>query len=124
MSSDTSIDTSIMDSVSSLEGGSTSTSPTPSLEEEGEEEGEEVRSLSEVDAEEFKEWIGFVSRCLKGRLTEEDTGEATEKEEVVSLTETEQERNMRIVRSVIDEETALEMARNFIRLTKVQSTGN
>ena len=63
--------------------------------------------------------IGFVSRCLKGRLTEDDTGEATEKEEVVSLTETEQERNMRIVRSVIDEETALEMARNFIRLTKV-----
>ena len=34
--------------------------------------------------------------------------------------ESEAERNMRIARSVLDEETALDMARTFIKLTKVQ----
>ena len=33
--------------------------------------------------------------------------------------ESEAERNMRIARSVLDEETALDMARTFIKLTKV-----
>ena len=46
-------------------------SPTHSL---GEEEGKE-------EVESFREWMGFVNRCLKGRLTQEDTG-GDEKEEV------------------------------------------
>ena len=36
--------------------------------------------------------------------------------------ESEAERNMRIARSVLDEETALDMARTFIKLTKVSIT--
>ena len=36
--------------------------------------------------------------------------------------ESEAERNMRIARSVLDEETALDMARTFIKLTKVRIT--
>ena len=50
-------------------------SPTPSIEEveEKKEEEEEVES--------FREWMGFVNRCLNGRLTQEDTG-GNEKEEV------------------------------------------
>ena len=35
--------------------------------------------------------------------------------------ESEAERNMRIARSVLDEETALDMARTFIKLTKVRT---
>jgi hypothetical protein len=67
----------------------------------------------------FGEWMGFVSRCLQGRLTKEDVGPEEEEEEEQDEGETEAERCMRIVRSVIDEETALDMARTFIKMTKV-----
>ena len=40
----------------------------------------------------------------------------------MSEDESEAERNMRIARSVLDEETALDMARTFIKLTKVNTT--
>ena len=40
----------------------------------------------------------------------------------MSEDESEAERNMRIARSVLDEETALDMARTFIKLTKVSIT--
>ena len=39
----------------------------------------------------------------------------------MSEDESEAERNMRIARSVLDEETALDMARTFIKLTKVRA---
>ena len=39
----------------------------------------------------------------------------------MSEDESEAERNMRIARSVLDEETALDMARTFIKLTKVRT---
>ena len=52
-------------------------SPTPSIEEE--EEEEQVNDEEEVES--FREWMGFVNRCLSGRLTQEDTG-GNEKEEV------------------------------------------
>ena len=56
-------------------------SPTPSIEEveEKKEEEEEVES--------FREWMGFVNRCLNGRLTQEDTG-GNEKEEVGVICDT------------------------------------
>ena len=82
------------------------------LEEQGEDEGQEE------DGGNFGDWMQFVSRCLKGRLTEEDTREQ-EKEE--DEEEEEEARSMRIVRSVIDEETVLDMAKHFIKLTKVNS---
>ena len=46
-------------------------SPTPIIEE-----------VEEKEIESFREWMGFVNRCLKGRLTQEDTGD-NEKEEVI-----------------------------------------
>ena len=103
---------------------SETSSPTPSIEFEEEKGGSGV---DEDDAEEeqedigsFRQWMGFVNRCLKGRLTEEDTGGNEEKEELLDdKNESEAERNMRIARSVLDEETALDMARTFIKLTKV-----
>ena len=72
------------------------------------------------DIESFRHWMGFVNRCLNGRLTEEDTGKKEEEEEeFLNDDESDAERNMRIARSVLDEETALDMARSFIKLTKV-----
>ena len=51
-------------------------SPIPSIEEEEEQE-----------VESFREWMGFVNRCLSGRLTQEDTG-GNEKEEVGVICDT------------------------------------
>ena len=100
---------------------SAANSPTPSLE-LAEEEQEKLKQDAEEeqdDIESFRQWMGFVNRCLNGRLTEEDTGKNEEKEEFLDEHENDAERNMRIARSVLDEETALDMARTFIKLTKV-----
>ena len=100
---------------------SAANSPTPSLE-LAEEEQEKLKQDAEEeqdDIESFRQWMGFVNRCLNGRLTEEDTGKNEEKEEFLDEDESDAERNMRIARSVLDEETALDMARTFIKLTKV-----
>ena len=100
---------------------SAANSPTPSLE-MAEEEQEKLKQDAEEeqeDIESFRQWMGFVNRCLNGRLTEEDTGKNEEKEEFLDEHENDAERNMRIARSVLDEETALDMARTFIKLTKV-----
>ena len=100
---------------------SAANSPTPSLE-LAEEEQEKLKQDAEEeqeDIESFRQWMGFVNRCLNGRLTEEDTGKNEEKEEFLDEYESDAERNMRIARSVLDEETALDMARTFIKLTKV-----
>ena len=99
-------------------------SPTPSLEEEQQEEEKGLKEDLEEeqeDIESFRQWMGFVNRCLNGRLTEDDTGknEKEKKEEFFDEDESDAERNMRIARSVLDEETALGMARTFIKLTKV-----
>jgi len=99
---------------------SAANSPTPSLE-LAEEEQEKLKQDAEEeqdDIESFRQWMGFVNRCLNGRLTEEDTGKNEEKEEFLDEYESDAERNMRIARSVLDEETALDMARTFIKLTK------
>ena len=103
---------------------SEASSPIPSLEFEEEKGGsgvdEDDAEEEQEDIESFRQWMGFVNRCLKGRLTEEDTGANEEKEEFLDeKNESEAERNMRIARSVLDEETALDMARTFIKLTKV-----
>ena len=103
---------------------SAANSPTPSLE-LAEEEQEKLKQDAEEeqeDIESFRQWMGFVNRCLNGRLTEEDTGKSEEKEEFLDEYESDAERNMRIARSVLDEETALDMARTFIKLTKVPTT--
>ena len=96
-------------------------SPTLSLEleEKLEEKEEQDAEEEQEDIESFRQWMGFVNRCLNGRLTEDDTGDKNEKEKEELLEENEAERNMRIARSVLDEETALDMARTFIKLTKV-----
>ena len=87
------------------------------------EEQEEVEEQDPVeeqdDIESFRHWMGFVNRCLNGRLTEQDTWKEEEEEEFLNDDESDAERNMRIARSVLDEETALDMARSFIKLTKV-----
>ena len=48
-------------------------SPTHSIEEE-------------EDVESFREWMGFVNRCLKGRLTQEDPGDNVKEEVRVTHT--------------------------------------
>ena len=53
-------------------------SPTPSIEEKDEQVNDDDE---EEEVESFREWMGFVNRCLNGRLTQEDTG-GNEKEEV------------------------------------------
>ena len=88
---------------------------TSSKEQEDVEQGPEEE---QDDIESFRHWMGFVNRCLNGRLTEEDTGKK-EEEEFLNDDKSDAERNMRIARSVLDEETALDMARSFIKLTKV-----
>ena len=90
-----------------------------SLEEQEEVEEQDPEEEQE-DIESFRHWMGFVNRCLNGRLTEQDTGKKEEEEEeFLNDDESDAERNMRIARSVLDEETALDMARSFIKLTKV-----
>ena len=42
-------------------------SPTHSIEEE---EEEEEKKEEEEEVESFREWMGFVNRCLSGRLTQ------------------------------------------------------
>ena len=87
---------------------------------EEQEEVEQDPEEEQDDIESFRHWMGFVNRCLNGRLTEEDTGKKEEEEEeFLNDDESDAERNMRIARSVLDEETALDMARSFIKLTKV-----
>ena len=104
---------------------STLGSPSLSLEEQEEEtEGFEEECGTEEDdgIESFRDWMGFVSRCLKGRLTEEDAkslGLEEDEDETCDDDEPEPERSMRIVRSVLDEETTLDMIKTFLQLAKV-----
>ena len=80
-------------------------------------------SISSSDLEEnedFGAWLKFVSQCLKGhpnmtaaRRKKEAIFEVVEEKE-----ESEEERCLRVVRSVLDEETVLEMATDFLQMTR------
>ena len=68
----------------------------------------------------FGEWLQFVSQCLKGRpnMTAERRKKEEMFEEELDEEETEEERCLRIVKSVLDEETVLEMATDFLEMTR------
>ena len=72
------------------------------------------------EKEDFGAWLQFVSQCLKGHPNM--TAARRKKEEVFELVEekeeTEEERCLRIVRSVLDEQTVLEMATDFLQMTR------
>ena len=71
--------------------------------------------------ESFKIWLKDVSECLQGfRKADPDKMQEAAEEELEE--ETDEERCMRIVRSVLDEETALEMVKTYLRFTKVYET--
>ena len=82
-----------------------------------------VLSNSRCDLEEkedFGAWLQFVSQCLKGhpnmtaaRRKKEEMFEVVEEKE-----ESEEERCLRVIRSVLDEETVLEMATDFLQMTR------
>ena len=78
------------------------------------------RSCDLDEKEDFGAWLQFVSQCLKGHPNM--TAARRKKEEVFELVEekeeTEEERCLRIVRSVLDEQTVLEMATDFLHLTR------
>jgi hypothetical protein len=87
-------------------------------EEGSKEEGED--GMSEVG--EFGAWLKAVSCCLKGnpnmtaaKRRKEEGFEAAEEEEEI---ETEEERSMRVVKSVLDEVTVLRMVTDYLELTK------
>ena len=63
------------------------------------------------DDNSFKEWLKRVANCLKGRKKEEP--------DIDNLPE--EEKCMKVVRSVLDEETVLDMMKSFLHLTKVIS---
>ena len=63
------------------------------------------------DDNSFKEWLKRVENCLKGRKKEEP--------DIDNLTE--EEKCMKVVRRVLDEETVLDMMKSFLHLTKVTS---
>ena len=68
--------------------------------------------------ESFKIWLKDVSECLQGfRKADPDKMQEAAEEELEE--ETDEERCMRIVRSVLDEETALEMVKTYLSFTKV-----
>ena len=78
----------------------------------GEEESDED------DDDSFKMWLKDVSECLRGfRKVDPDQMQAAAEEEMEE--ETEEERCLRIVRSVLDEKTALEMVKTYLRFIKV-----
>jgi hypothetical protein len=70
------------------------------------------------DDDSFKIWLKNVSECLQGfRKVDPDKMQEAAEEEMEE--ESDEERCMRIVRSVLDEETALEMVKTYLRFTKV-----
>ena len=70
--------------------------------------------------EDFGAWLKFVSQCLKGHPNM--TAARRKKEEIFEVVEekeeSEEERCLRVVRSVLDEETVLEMATDFLQMTR------
>ena len=67
------------------------------------------------DEESFQDWLKKVAECLEGRKK----GDPEKMEAVVTEKLTEDERCMKIARSVLDEETVLDMVKTFLQFTKV-----
>ena len=90
----------------------------------GEIEEPTVQTECELEEDEdFGAWLKFVSQCLKGnpnmtsaRRKKEEKFEAVKEKEG-----SEEERCLRVVRSVLDEQTVLEMATDFLQMTRGQS---
>ena len=70
---------------------------------------------NEDDDISFPEWLKKVAGCLEGRKK----GDPEKMDHVVEEKLTENERCMNIARSVLDEETVLEMINTFLQMTKV-----
>ena len=80
-----------------------------------------VLTNSRCDLEEdFGAWLQFVSQCLQGHPNM--TAARRKKEEIFAVAEekeeSEEERCLRVVRSVLDEETVLEMATDFLQMSR------
>lgn len=77
-------------------------------------------SCDSEEKEDFGAWLQFVSQCLKGHPNM--TAARRKKEEMFVVVdkkeESEEERCLRVVRSVLDEETVLEMATDFLQMTR------
>ena len=91
---------------------------------EGEEKDNSSKSScreEEYDDDEdetFKLWLKNVAECLWGfRKADPDKMQEAAEEEMEE--ESDEERCMRIVRSVLDEETALDMVKTYLCFTKV-----
>ena len=71
----------------------------------------------EVDDEEesFQDWLKKVAECLEGRKK----GDPEKMDAVVTEKLTEDERCMKIARSVLDKETVLDMVKTFLQIKKV-----
>ena len=71
----------------------------------------------DVDNEEesFQDWLKKVAECLEGRKK----GDPEKMDAVVTEKLTEDERCMEIARSVLGEETVLDMVKTFLEFTKV-----
>ena len=69
----------------------------------------------EENEESFSDWLKKVAKCLHSRPKTKYYQDKAEKEEK----EDEGVRCMRIVRSVLDEETVLEMAKDYLHYAKV-----
>ena len=87
------------------------------------EDASEISLIREEESDEdtddsFKTWLKNVSECLRGfRKVDPDKMQAAAEEEMEE--ESEKERCLRIVRSVLDENTALEMIKTYLSFTKV-----
>ena len=68
----------------------------------------------------FKNWLKNITECLQGFRKADPDKMQEEAEAEETGDETEEERCMRIVRSVLDEETALEMVKTYLQFTRVQ----
>ena len=78
----------------------------------------EEEESDEEDDGSFKMWLKDVSECLRGfRKFDPDQMQAAAEDDMEE--ETEEERCLRIVRSVLDENTVLEMVKTYLRFIKV-----
>ena len=72
-------------------------------------------SSGDEEEESFQDWLKKVAECLEGRKR----GDPEKMEESVPESVTEDERCMKVARSVLDEETVLDMVKTFLKFTQV-----